>query len=861
MKLCLDHDEFTRKPSGAEIGKISKRIAEHCIEISLEDFVKQITEPNGRTYTPAWFNGNARSNDAWAGQQIFGLDFDGGITYKEIMARCKEYNIIPSVIYETFSSVDRNKLRVLFVCEQEITDFRIRTAVQIALLTMFKESDKSCKDASRLFFGGKAIVYKDYNARFNPVNLILEMTRYIKDNDKNENSAREIKKYCETVGLNIINGMPKITEITEDDMKIDGSAAHPISIYKGEAAKPSKIAYGFYFTEIQAQSKDHSKGKHKVTHEKIQREYLRRFDFNKLQEDCRLWREFSCGQYWAYHNELSGMAMNVLWIKGGREAFITALAQNEDKYDLNKWEYYCNYFVKVDYQPMNCDRFCPYVDECEHGLNMIDTVKTARGTVTVLDTPELITLTQGEVRLKEAFQRAIEVKDRKVYVIKAPTGIGKTELYLGLKNVTIALPTHKLKYDVARRMRERDYSVTVMPELPKATPEIEEEIRKLYDTGAYAAANSYIRNLAEKEKMPEYIEYLKALRMAQSSTGTLLTTHERLLLVKDNNDTIIVDEDIFPSLLQVNSIKLNDLQKVVELSKTSNSFGKLQSILTKVHAAGLGLVEEMPSFFLKNRATLESLIISNNCISTNIIGFLNCSHFVKERIEDEVVIYFSTKRELPQKKIIIMSATANEMLYKLLLGDRVEFIDIGTVETVGVIHQYPQRSFSRYQMREDKTLLAIAKAIVEDKPVITYKEHEREYPNVIATFGATAGLDTFSGKDIYVVGTPHNNPVTYLLIANALGKRPRFNDCKTSLEYQLIKRNGFQFYFNTFSEDDVLREIQLAFIESELIQAIGRARILRNECKVVVLSNLPIQGAKFVYLTKEEIARLLEMKN
>jgi len=52
----------------------------------------------------------------------------------------------------------------------------------------------------------------------------------------------------------------------------------------------------------------------------------------------------------------------------------------------------------------------------------------------------------------------------------------------------------------------------------------------------------------------------------------------------------------------------------------------------------------------------------------------------------------------------------------------------------------------------------------------------------------------------------------------------------------------------SYSNDLLLREIQISIIESELIQSIGRARLLRNDCTVVVLSNLPIQQAEFVYL-------------
>jgi hypothetical protein len=45
-------------------------------------------------------------------------------------------------------------------------------------------------------------------------------------------------------------------------------------------------------------------------------------------------------------------------------------------------------------------------------------------------------------------------------------------------------------------------------------------------------------------------------------------------------------------------------------------------------------------------------------------------------------------------------------------------------------------------------------------------------------------------------------------------------------------------------------------IESELVQAIGRARLVRYQCCVTVLNNLPIPGADFVHLDGEERAVL-----
>ena len=72
--------------------------------------------------------------------------------------------------------------------------------------------------------------------------------------------------------------------------------------------------------------------------------------------------------------------------------------------------------------------------------------------------------------------------------------------------------------------------------------------------------------------------------------------------------------------------------------------------------------------------------MNTNRISTNVMESLNCSRFVKEIIDDTVVIYFVNRSELPEKKIIMLSATVNETICKLMFGDRLSFVDIGHVE-------------------------------------------------------------------------------------------------------------------------------------------------------------------------------------
>ena len=99
-------------------------------------------------------------------------------------------------------------------------------------------------------------------------------------------------------------------------------------------------------------------------------------------------------------------------------------------------------------------------------------------------------------------------------------------------------------------------------------------------------------------------------------------------------------------------------------------------------------------------------------------------------------------------------------------------------------------------------------------------------------------------EDIAVVGTPNRNDIVYLLMVKVLGVS--FKTADTTMSYQKIEYSGFEFMFNTYDHEE-LRNIQLSLIESDLIQAVGRARTLRTNAKVELYSSFPIRiSEKFI---------------
>ncbi|WP_394884289.1 hypothetical protein [Clostridium butyricum] len=251
----------------------------------------------------------------------------------------------------------------------------------------------------------------------------------------------------------------------------------------------------------------------------------------------------------------------------------------------------------------------------------------------------------------------------------------------------------------------------------------------------------------------------------------------------------------------------------------------------------------VPKIEIKDTEINKIILSEKNTLNVNL----------KEILETKVVIS-NYKREvlgmrlekLPDKKCIILSATANERIYRSLLADReIKYVDIGEIETIGKLALH-YSAFSRISLKNDfdRRIEQINKEANGISNVITFAKYEEYFKeagfNVIAHFGACSGLDGYKGEDLIVAGTPHVDERVYLLLAAIIDETM---EVKQNLEYRNVRRNGFEFYFNTYDEGRLLQEIQFYYIESELIQAVGRARILRTEATVHLFSNYPLKGA------------------
>lgn len=165
ISTMFDNTLYAEKPKGEEIGKIKNRIEKELQvqEYTLKDFISNFA--NGMTIIPAGIKSNAKTN--WKSQQVFLLDFDNKDldNYKsveEVLEYSKQIGLVPTCIYNTFSSTEEvNKFRLVYVFKEPITDLKLAEKIITELFDKFKQfkPDNSKRNLADMFFGGKSIAF------------------------------------------------------------------------------------------------------------------------------------------------------------------------------------------------------------------------------------------------------------------------------------------------------------------------------------------------------------------------------------------------------------------------------------------------------------------------------------------------------------------------------------------------------------------------------------------------------------------------------------------------------------------------------------------------------------------------------
>lgn len=814
--LLLDTVSFKSKPTNSEIRAINNRIINHPTEIDIVEFSKQITAPYSRTWISAHLKGS-RKNESWQSQSIFALDFDKGITFEEVLNRLREYELDCTFAYSTFSDgVEKPKFRVVWQLDYVVTDRSNRDEIQLALMTLFPEADKACKDASRIFFGGTKLIYTNYDYYLNIPALLESAQFHAVRNSSTQNMSRDLKRVRKKLGL-CENGSEKHTAY----INTIGTAVFASKMYDS-SDKSSPI------------------------------ETIRGVDFEELRKEIKILDDLMNPDIKLLHPQLLGLAKNLRYIEGGQALYEQCITKNPDYAQEEKLKI-MNYCKSCNYLPMSLENFSPYKEDWEYG-NLLNAAKKKK--ITRLNRRETMWVEQSRQKLQDESMSILKSEDTNIHVFKGVTGIGKTKIVESSENVLIALPYHSLKDEIAKDRMKVPFKET--PSLDTLPSEVRDSLNYYYSIGAFSWASKY---LSDMSKIYESVKhYQSACSACYDSEETVLTTHQKAIFIPCwTHKTIIFDEDILSSLMPISKVTMNDLLRLEASINNSSDKRVLTSLINDIREGRVNTPREMDMSVFEDFGAIEDEVLgSKTKYESNILHFFNARYFVLDS-RDSATIHYINKYELPKdKKIIVLSATVDETMYRYLFGDRLKFYDMSNVEPLGLIEQDTKYSFSQ------STFLGHSDYAIErvgDLPVITFAKFKSVFPNPIQEmhFGYCSGLDKYNGQDIAVVGTPHVSPITIALYAKALGLPVKTHEF-SKVRQQPVYHNGFRFWFNTY-DNEYLRSIQFYFIETGLKQAIGRARPYTTTSTVKVFSNYPLPeaaiGKKEQTLGREKLERNL----
>lgn len=136
IKISYDQQSFQIKPSGDEIRWINNRIARSAKKLDRGGLQKVITRigSEGCTFSPATFKNGKRNKDNFEQQQLFALDFDNKdakrkLAFDEVKERASQYELPILFAYDTMSSTNHDKFRVVFLNDVSIADRRVAEAM------------------------------------------------------------------------------------------------------------------------------------------------------------------------------------------------------------------------------------------------------------------------------------------------------------------------------------------------------------------------------------------------------------------------------------------------------------------------------------------------------------------------------------------------------------------------------------------------------------------------------------------------------------------------------------------------------------------------------------------------------------
>lgn len=821
-KLSNKPDRNTKEGQDL-IGAIVNRLTP--TEVTIAELASYIID--GYSWSPSVCS-QKKTVEYFVFSRLLAMDFDNKrsvITPEQVKTRLEEYGIDWKFFHTSFSDTpETRKFRVVFDSGRHLDKTETLNYLN-RLHVLFPEADLTSNRLVQFYFGGRELLFEDFDST--PLNY--DLLKSAADSEAAKNCSPSAAK-------NAINRKTRL-----------------------------KISENEYLLFIEGE---------KATYDIISKP-----DFNRLCDRVVLIKalrdgvpesteQYEIGDRLSYPDLFTAIT-NLLPFEGGlkqAERWMVA----DGRYESKHYRIFNSLRKHPDYFPANLC-YSPFIKD--HRYSNAATAYKNEGKAVKIPNVKLsaYTVEEADKIMTAAFYDAVDRKDNSVTVLKFATGQGKTrmqaEIYKQYERQGVALfcgfTTHKLKDEFINKYlgETETLSAVVTPEQP---PNIPGNIDELYNVGAYIKAQAAIKALKRKTKDTDLKEQLLSYERRNAEaygtqTRSIIGTTRKALTKNARTNRypfghcklFIFDEDIISELLPTYYITredLNVLRSLVRREQNDNLTRSVEPVISyylEIIEKEAYIIQDMPHFVISDKANLLlTTIVADNsnrfdgnildvfrlrgkfCLDTNDLGKLN----------------FVGKKELPSdRQYIILSATADENIYRYLIDeDRLNFVDISNVVPKGKLIQDTTKSCSRRSLSNPETENYVRIKLEEagDPEVITFKAFKDRFLNVCKNihFGNCSGYDDLKGKNIAVVGTPHPPQSLVELIAAVLGmETPPY----VSVVQQEIFRNGFRFIFRTY-ENLNLQNIHLALIEQELIQAVGRARILRTNATVWLFSNYPL---------------------
>lgn len=884
FRVCICKEPHADIEIGAERKIRMQTIAENQFTISsdkLKRFVDLVGK-KGYPFCPASFTNDHSRRDTFQQTQLFALTFSSenkyiqkhcpDLTFEDILCKSKQYQLPILFAYQMHTwYVTQRKFCVVFLNETPLFSLKEAEVLQEALMTIFPEADRMYSGVIDLRFGGFQVLHLDMGMPTINLDMVLmNLMLYLKNRYGQTNYKRKMIEFADKTGILLDDRKcPRISveeesaeEVEKIDMNVDENSDRiphqkndknspcPSIYIVGNGEKLSKLSrlnYHVHFND----NIDHESYMVKTKiHQPYRSDIIATLGFN-----CRLYHEFE-----SVHNnrklsfqELFGIATNLARVEAGGKTFQAILGANPiltQEVSQDSWKYYL-YLLK-NREPYPCNSFCPYCRSCSHGKNILSTCKLKPHQIErVGDEEELFSLKEAHEDFEYNFYKAVESSKKAWHIIQAQTAIGKTQTILKLLQnnpelkVLIAVPTNKLKREVENRARDMGIYLAASPSLHEIAEKLPEDVWNCLETrfNAGKPVMPYIAKVIQTKSAQKadqacrriLKDYLKERDAFYGHEGSAVTTHRRIASVDlSKYDLVIIDEDyIFSTILADRSTI-----PILAFRKLRNKLPKNDVLREKTKR--ILKHERQSDFFILDEIDYDKGYDKVNS-EINLRELCAATHFC--RCEDgqngKASIAFTKQSQLPSDvKYIMLSATASKEICAYCFGEEnVQFYACKKAELCGTINQYYEESMSRNHLKEHPERFEQIKAWSGCDHTITFKKYI-QYCTDELYFGNCVGSDTLKGEDIDVIGTPHQPEWIYKLFAFSLG----LDTDGDLIANTIVEHNGYRFRFATF-DNEWLRRIQFYVIETDLEQAVGRARLLRCDATVNVFSNFPLSQA------------------